>query len=77
MRPASSEVRVRTGPGEEKVHFSDSVSMIRRLPSTRVVANILITLYGANYAAFEREALVSSYAAIREFLREHTIVTKE
>jgi hypothetical protein len=31
--------------------------MIRRLPSTLVVPNTLVTIHGANYAGFERETL--------------------
>jgi hypothetical protein len=51
--------------------------MIQLLPSTLVVPDTRGTIHGASYGAFKREILVSSFAAIRDFLRNRTIVTKE
>jgi dipeptidyl aminopeptidase/acylaminoacyl peptidase len=41
------------------------------------VPNKLITLKGRGHGGFSREEMVSSYAAIREFLRKNNVLKAE
>lgn len=64
------------GDKDDVVPYSQAVRFHAALEKVGV-PNKLITIHGAKHDDFNRQALVSSYSAIREFLRNNNILTKE
>jgi acetyl esterase/lipase len=64
------------GDQDDIVPYSQAVRLHEALDRAGV-PNRLIPVPGARHDGFNRQALVESYAAIREFLRTYGILTKE
>lgn len=61
------------GENDDIVPYSHSVRLHAALDKVSV-PNRLVTINGRKHAGFNREELLSSYAAIREFLRKHGLL---
>jgi dipeptidyl aminopeptidase/acylaminoacyl peptidase len=64
------------GERDPVVPYTQAVRLHAALDSVGV-PNRLITVRGAGHGGFDRETLVSSFVAIREFLRTNRILKKE
>jgi acetyl esterase/lipase len=64
------------GDGDDIVPYSQAVRLHEALTKAGV-ANELITVHGAGHDGFDRQTLVNSFAAIREFLRKSRILKAE
>jgi len=62
--------------GDEIVPYDQAVRLHAAL-SKSGVPNELVTIHGANHGGFSREALVSSFAKVREFLRKNKVLQSE
>jgi acetyl esterase/lipase len=64
------------GDQDDIVPYSQAVRLHTALDKAGV-PNQLVTIHGAKHGGFSREALISSYAAIKEFLRKNNILKKD
>lgn len=64
------------GDGDDVAPYSQAVRLHAALDKAKV-PNQLVTIHGRKHGGFNREELVSSYDAIREFLRKNNILKKE
>jgi acetyl esterase/lipase len=64
------------GDEDDVVPYSQAVRLHAALDKAKV-PNQLVTIHGRKHGGFNRQELVSSYAAIREFLRKNNILKKE
>jgi acetyl esterase/lipase len=64
------------GDGDDIVPYSQAVRLHTALDEAGV-PNQLVTVRGAGHGGFSRSDLVSGFAAIREFLRKHGILSPE
>lgn len=64
------------GDGDDVVPYSQAVRLHAALDKANV-PNQLVTIHGRQHGGFNRQELVSSYAAIREFLRKNNILKTE
>ncbi len=76
VRPGLPPIITIHGDQDDIAPYSQAVRLHRALDSL-AVPNKLVTIHGAKHDGFSKEALVSSFAAIREFLRKNGILTKE
>jgi len=64
------------GDEDDVVPYSQAVRLHAALDKVGV-PNQLVTIHGAKHDGFNRQALIDSFATIREFLRKYGILTKE
>jgi acetyl esterase/lipase len=64
------------GDEDDVVPYAQAVRLHAALDKVGV-PNQLVTVHGAKHDGFNRQTLVDSFAAIREFLRKHRILTIE
>jgi acetyl esterase/lipase len=64
------------GDEDDIVPYTQAVRLHAALDNAGV-PNKLVTIHGAKHDGFNRQALINSFTAIREFLRKNNIVTKE
>jgi dipeptidyl aminopeptidase/acylaminoacyl peptidase len=64
------------GDQDDVVPFSQAKRLHASLDKAGV-SNQLVPVPGAGHGGFSRQVLIDSYAAIREFLRKHGVLTKE
>jgi acetyl esterase/lipase len=64
------------GDEDDIVPYTQAVRLHAALDNAGV-PNKLITIHGAKHGGYNRQALVSSFVAIREFLRKNNILPKE
>ncbi len=61
------------GDEDDIAPYSQAVRLHAALDKAGV-PNQLVTIHGRKHDGFNRQEMVSSYAAIREFLRKHSIL---
>jgi dipeptidyl aminopeptidase/acylaminoacyl peptidase len=64
------------GDEDDIVPYSQAVRLHSALDKVGV-PNQLVTIHGAKHDGFSRQALIDSFATIREFLRKYNILKKE
>lgn len=64
------------GDGDDVAPYSQAVRLHAALDKAKV-PNQLVTIHGRKHGGFNREELVSSYDAIREFLRKNKVLKKD
>jgi len=64
------------GAEDDVAPYSQAVRLHAALDKAGV-PNQLVTIKGRKHGGFNRQELVSSYAAIREFLRKHNVLKSE
>jgi acetyl esterase/lipase len=64
------------GDEDDVVPYTQAVRLHAALDKVGV-PNQLVTVHGGKHDGFDRQTLVDSFAAIRQFLRKHGILTKE
>ena len=64
------------GDEDDVVPYSQAVRLHAALDKVGV-PNQLLTIHGAKHDGFNRQALIDSFATIREFLRKYNILKKE
>ncbi|MGD0037524.1 MAG: alpha/beta hydrolase [Bacteroidota bacterium] len=76
VRPGLPPIITIQGDQDDIVPYSQTVRFHAALDKV-CVPNKLVTIYGAKHDGFNRQALVNSLMAIREFLRTNNILTKK
>jgi dipeptidyl aminopeptidase/acylaminoacyl peptidase len=76
VRPGLPPIISIHGDEDDIVPYTQAVRFHAALDKAGV-PNKLITIHGAKHGGFNRQALVSSFAAIREFLQKNNILEKE
>jgi acetyl esterase/lipase len=76
VRPGLPPVISIQGDQDDVAPYSQAVRLHAALDKAGV-PNRLIPIAGARHDGFSRQALIDSYAAVREFLRKNGILTKE
>jgi acetyl esterase/lipase len=64
------------GDQDDIVPYSQAVRLHKALDKVGA-PNQLVTIHGAKHDGFSRQALIDTFATIREFLRKHKILTKD
>jgi len=76
VRPGLPPIISIHGDEDDIAPYAQAVRLHKALDAV-TVPNSLIPIHGAKHDGFSKEALVSSFAAIREFLRAHGIIKRD
>jgi acetyl esterase/lipase len=76
VRPGLPPIISIQGDQDDVVPYNQALRLHAALDKAGV-PNRLIPIAGARHGGFSRQALIDSYAAVREFLRKHGILAKE